>query len=316
MPQFSVVITCHNQAQFIAEAVTSALSQTFSDREVIIVDDASTDASAEILDKYESGIRLRKLQENVGANRARNLGAQIAIGDYLVFLDGDDLLLPWALEMYARILSHQQVPVIISNLRWFEGAAPQVRAEEFPAEIKFVSYETILSKDRPHRPSASALVVNRHSFREAQGWTDGMFPMDDFDILVKLSSLGRAVQILSPPATSYRVHASNSIHNIAPFIREFHRVIQKVKRREYACVRIYPLQSRAFLGGPTLFWSKRAFQHGFYLSALHLLASGSRMVLAGLICRFATLIRGRHPVQTMFIGPSRTAPGRTLQEAN
>ena len=136
MPQFSVVITCHNQAQFIAEAVSSALSQTFSDREVIIVDDASSDASAEILDKYASGIRLRKLQKNVGANRARNIGAQMALGDYLVFLDGDDLLLPWALEMYARILSHQQVPVIISNLRWFEGAAPQVRDRGIPGRNK------------------------------------------------------------------------------------------------------------------------------------------------------------------------------------
>jgi glycosyltransferase involved in cell wall biosynthesis len=316
MPQFSIVITCHNQAQFIAEAVTSAFSQTFSDTEVIVVDDASTDESVRVLDRYGSDIRLVKLRENVGAARARNVGAETAAGDYLVFLDGDDLLLPWALETYARVLSLQHVPVIISTLLWFDGQPPRMRADEFPAEIKFVSYETILAKDRPHRPSASAIVVQRQGFLDVHGWTNGMFPMEDFDILVKVSSLGRAVQILAPPTTSYRVHANNSIHNVIPFLRELRGMISKVNRCEYPGARLYPLHSRAFVGGPILYWSRRAFQRGFYLPALQLLASGSKMILAALFCRCAVLLRGRQPVQTMFIGPSRAVPGRTLQEAS
>lgn len=314
MPQFSIVITCHNQAQFIAAAVSSALSQPFSSKEIIIVDDASTDGSLEILERYGSAIRLVKLTKNVGAACARNVGAETAIGDYLVFLDGDDLLLPWALETYARILSHQKVPVIISTLLWFDGQPPKTRLEEFPAEIKFVSYETILTKDRPHRPSASALVVHREGFRDVQGWTDGMFPMEDFDILVKVSALGRAVQILSPPTTSYRVHANNSIHNVIPFLRELRGMIRKVNRGEYPCVRLYPLHSRAFIGGPTLYWSRRAFQGGFYLPALQLLAAGSKMVLAALICRLAVLLKGRQPIQTAGIAIPRAVPAATLQE--
>jgi len=314
MPQFSIVITCHNQAQFIAAAVSSALSQPFSNKEIIIVDDASTDGSVEILERYGSAIRLVKLTKNVGAACARNVGAETAIGDYLVFLDGDDLLLPWALETYARILSQQNVPVIISTLSWFDDQPPKARLEEFPVEIKFVSYETILTKDRPHRPSASALVVHREGFREVQGWTDGMFPMEDFDILVKVSALGRAVQILSPPTTSYRVHANNSIHNVIPFLRELRGMIRKVNRREYPCVRLYPLHSRAFIGGPTLYWSRRAFQGGFYLPALQLLAAGSKMVLAALICRFAVLLKGRQPIQTAGIDIPRAVPAATLQE--
>ena len=314
MPQFSIVITCHNQAHFIAEAVSSALTQAFSDKEVVIVDDASTDDSVEILERYGSDIRLVKLYKNVGAARARNIGAETAIGDYLVFLDGDDLLLPWALETYARILSHQQVPVIISTLLWFDGQAPTMSAEAFPAEIKFVSYKTILAKDRPHRPSASAVVIHREGFRDVQGWTNGMFPMEDFDILVKVSALGRAVQILSPPTTSYRIHANNSIHNVIPFLRELRGMIRKVNRGEYPCARLYPLHSLAFIGGPTLYWSRRAFQGGFYLPALQLLGAGSKMILAALICRFAVLLRGRQPIQTMGIAPPCAVPARTLQE--
>jgi len=315
-PKFSIVITCHNQARFIGEAISSALSQSYSHKETVVVDDASTDNSVEILDKYGSDIQLLKLPQNVGAARARNAGAEFAHGDYVVFLDGDDLLLPWALEMYARVLSHQQVPVIISTLLWFDGQPPKMRAEDFPVEMKFVSYETVLTKDRPHRPSASTLVVHRQGFLDAQGWTNGMFPMEDFDVLVKVSPLGRAIQILSPPATAYRVHASNSIHNVAPFVRELRGIIRKVEQREYPCARVYPLHSRAFLGGPTLYWSRRAFRSGFYLPALQLLASGSKMVLAALVCRFATLLRGRQPIQTMCIAPPRAVPARTLQEVS
>jgi len=315
MPRFSIVITCHNQAQFIAEAVLSALRQTFSDKEVVVVDDASTDGSAETLDRFASDIRLMKLRENVGAARARNVGAENSTGDYLVFLDGDDLLLPWALEVYARVVSADPVPVIISSLLWFDGPTPQLGAHEFPAEIKFVRYETILAKDRPHRPSASAIVVHRQGFRDVHGWTNHMFPMEDFDILLKVSSLGRAVQILSPPATSYRVHANNSIHNVIPFLRELHGMIRKIKQREYPCARAYPLQSCAFLGGPILYWSKRAFERGFYLPALELLTYGSKMVLAAVVCRFAILVKGRQPVQTMFINPPRPVPAARLQEA-
>jgi glycosyltransferase involved in cell wall biosynthesis len=313
MPRFSIVITCHNQNRFIAEAVSSALSQTFSDKEIIVVDDASTDGSVEILERYGYDIRLVKLQNNVGAAHARNVGAETAIGDYLVFLDGDDLLLPWALETYARILSHEQVPVIISTLLWFDGHAPKMQPEEFPTEIKFVSYETILTKDRPHRPSGSAIVVERLGFLRVHGWTNGMFPMEDIDILVKVSSLGRAAQVLSPPTTSYRVHANNSIHNVVPFLRELRGIIRKVNRGEYPCAGLYPLHSHAFLGGPTLYWSRRAFQRGFYLPALELLAAGSKMILAAMFCRLTVLLKGRQPIQTMWIAPPRVVPGRTLQ---
>lgn len=316
MPQFSIVITCHNQAQFIAEAVTSALSQTFSDTEVLVVDDASTDDSVKVLERYGSSIRLVKLRDNVGAARARNFGGETATGDYLVFLDGDDLLLPWALETYARILSRERVPVIISTLLWFDGQPPKMRAEEFPAEIKFVSYETVLRKDRPHRPSASTIVVQRQGFLDVHGWTNDMFPMEDFDILIKVSSLGRAVQILSPPTTSYRVHDNNSIHNVIPFLRELRVMIGKVNRGEYRGARLYPLHSRAFIGGPALYWSRRALQQGFYAPALQLLASGVKMVLAALFCRCAVLLKGRQPVQTLSIGPPRAIPGRTPQEAS
>jgi glycosyltransferase involved in cell wall biosynthesis len=96
-PRFSIIVTFHNQRQFIKDALDSALSQQKAEFEVIVVDDASVDGSQETLKQYGDAIRLLCLQENVGASAARNRGAAAATGEYLVFLDGDDAFLPWAL---------------------------------------------------------------------------------------------------------------------------------------------------------------------------------------------------------------------------
>src|SRR5438270_4159074 len=103
--RFSIIITCHNQHDFIKDAVDSALLQPGDAKEIVVVDDASTDGSLQLLEQYGSRIRLAPLKNNVGTVGARNHGASLAQGDYLVFLDGDDAMMPWALDVYSRIIN-------------------------------------------------------------------------------------------------------------------------------------------------------------------------------------------------------------------
>lgn len=315
MPQFSIIITCHNQAQFIDDAVQSALCQPRVYREVIVVDDASTDHSARLLRKYGDAIQLITLESNLGANRARNFGAALAKGDYFVFLDGDDLLFPWALDMYRHILGRKPAVAVLSTLHWFDGAPPNPKPDEFPKEIRFVSYDSLVKKDRSNRPSASAMVIHRDTFRQIRGWTEDMFPMDDFDILIKLGACGSAIQVLSPPATAYRVHASNSIHTVTPFIRELHRVIKKIKAGEYASSRSQWLATYGFMGGPVLFWTKKACRNGLYFDGLRLFASGWTLSLAAAFCRLARLLTGRRPVETIALHSATEFPMRDWHAA-
>src|ERR1700693_6168003 len=137
-PQFSVIITCHNQGLFIQDAVISALAQSYKAREVIVVDDASTDDSVAILKAFGSSVRVICAPKNIGANPARNLGASAANGDYLAFLDGDDLLSPWALNTYAALISVSQAPILLSRLFFFEGAR-RPETGETPGEVTFVA---------------------------------------------------------------------------------------------------------------------------------------------------------------------------------
>ena len=92
----SVVIPCYNHAHFLEQAIESVLKQSYSDFEIIVVDDGSTDNTAEVAGRY-SPVRY-VYQENAGLSSARNTGLRHSRGEFLVFLDADDRLLPHALE--------------------------------------------------------------------------------------------------------------------------------------------------------------------------------------------------------------------------
>jgi glycosyltransferase involved in cell wall biosynthesis len=124
--RFSIIVTCYNQREFIRAAVDSALSQPGSaGSEIIVVDDGSRDGSAEVLESYADSIRLVVFPVNRGASDARNHGASLATGEYLVFLDGDDALMPWALDVYGKIIAGRRPTVILGRRRWFEGPVPK-----------------------------------------------------------------------------------------------------------------------------------------------------------------------------------------------
>ena len=297
-PQFSVIITCHNQAIFIRDAVNSALAQSYKACEVIVVDDASTDGSVDILKTFGNSLRLVCAPKNIGANAARNLGASVATGDYLVFLDGDDLLSPWALSTCKAVLSATQAPILLSRLFFFEGRQPPETGET-PKEITFVEYENLIQKDRTHRASASATVVNKATFQRVRGWTEGLFHLDDLDIMMKLGVSGRCVQILSPATACYRVHPGNTVRHVSPFVPAMLALIKKEKAGEYPGGSRFRFERYAFLGGPIFFWITKCLRARLYASAQSLIMNGWLMALAAAMRRFFGKLTRRVPTRTL-----------------
>jgi glycosyltransferase involved in cell wall biosynthesis len=104
MPQFSVIIPAFNSAATIAATLESVLAQTFSDYEIIVVDDGSTDQTTTVLARYVSSITLIT-QQNHGLSGARNAGARVASGEWLALLDADDSWTPSKLRRTATAIS-------------------------------------------------------------------------------------------------------------------------------------------------------------------------------------------------------------------
>lgn len=113
-PKISVVIPCYNSGKTIERAVISVLNQTFPPHEIIVVDDGSTDDTLIKISKYHEKIILHK-QKNSGAAAARNVGAKIAQGDYLAFLDSDDVWHPEKLRIQGSILERDKTIGISST---------------------------------------------------------------------------------------------------------------------------------------------------------------------------------------------------------
>jgi glycosyltransferase involved in cell wall biosynthesis len=299
MTRFSIVITSYNQREFIKDAVGSALSLRNAEKEIIVVDDGSTDGSQEVLRQYGDAIGLVCLETHQGCGAARNSGAALASGEYLMFLDGDDTFLPWALEVYARIVQTKKPKMILGSMWWFKGMLPALQPEDTPHEICSVEYQDYLQKDRTYRTSASALVVDRQSFEHAQGWSRDQWPLNDGDMVLRLGDCGRTIQILAPPTTLYRSHMTNTIKNVPPYIPSLYKIIHNERAGKYPGGKRRSRERRAIIGGMVFFWAKRAAKVGLYGSAMKLLARGWPMVWAGATRRLGVVLKGRQPCETI-----------------
>jgi glycosyltransferase involved in cell wall biosynthesis len=297
--RFSIVVACYNQEGFIREAVESALSQKHPSKEIIVVDDNSQDGTADVLNTFGTSIILERFPVNRGVDAARNHGASLASGEYLVFLDGDDVLMPWTLQVYERLIAAESPKIILGQRLEFQGEVPRAVAEEYPSKIDFVNYACWFQKDRTISFGASSLVVHRKTFWDAGGWSPGIFHLDMPDLLLKLGLSGTTLVMLAPEIVWYRIHSTNVSHAVAKFLRCAQVLLKKERAGEYPGGRKYSFARSTCLGGPMLSWILIAVRKGLYLEAVKLAGPAWLTILKAIVRRFIALCRGRRPVQSV-----------------
>ena len=118
--KLSIVVPMYNVAEYVHKTAESIIGQNFDGLEVILIDDGSTDNSLEICKNLLAGVNTVTIrQENTGLSGARNAGIWAATGDYVLLLDGDDFLLPNALELVCNLLENTRPDVLFGRyLRW------------------------------------------------------------------------------------------------------------------------------------------------------------------------------------------------------
>jgi GT2 family glycosyltransferase len=171
MPSLVTIgIPCYNAAQWIAASVQSALDQTWPDKEVIVLDDGSTDGTLEVLRKFGDGVRVERAAHG-GANRARNLILKAARGEWIQYLDADDYL---RMEKIARQFAEAgdaekadviYSPVLIEN--WENGRPLAVEAE--PLDSKADVYTQLL---RWQLPQTSGALWRKTTMERIGGWDE------------------------------------------------------------------------------------------------------------------------------------------------
>lgn len=134
----SVIMPAYNASGYIAESIRSVQQQSFEDWELLVIDDASKDGTSEIVEALraeDSRIKLHVLPTNQGAGFSRNIGIKAATGDYISFLDADDLWKPHKIQTQLDLMKNENVQVCFSSYElideWGKSLQKQIKALQF-----------------------------------------------------------------------------------------------------------------------------------------------------------------------------------------
>ncbi len=235
MPKFSIIIPCHDAERHVGAAIRSCLAQSATDLEVIVVDDGSTDGSAEVIEASRADPRVVVIrQANAGVGAARNAGLRAARGDYLNFLDADDVLGPTKLERQGRVLDDDPaIGLVLCNGVFIDAAGaeaggPIVQTRRFHGPERL--FDVLFSGGQfpplvPLLRRGLALATGgMDEAREAAGWADTGFWLG-----VALTAPGYA--IVDEPLCGYRIHESNMSRDEASMERSARLAFASVLRR-------------------------------------------------------------------------------------
>jgi glycosyltransferase involved in cell wall biosynthesis len=222
MPEISVIIPSYNHAQYIGKAVESVLSQSYTDFELIVVDDGSTDNSLEVMSSF-SDPRLKILtQPNQGAHVAINRGLRAARGEYLAILNSDDRYHPQRLEKMLKVLiADRQVGLVgsyIDIIDWegksqgikhgFKDSSPWLlEAPERSFRAGNDLHKALLTEN--YWSTTSNFVFPRRWFEEVGEFRPLRYT-HDWDFALRMANVAR-MELIPEVLMQYRVHANNTI---------------------------------------------------------------------------------------------------------
>lgn len=228
-PFFSVIIPVYNRADSIAAAIDSVLAQTCSDHEIIVVDDGSTDATPGRLAAYGDRIRVIR-QSNAGGGPARQAGISRARGEYVTFLDSDDIWPPWTLETYRDVASESGSPALLLGTAIHTSADPQGFALE-PTALRYTAHADFLAHADDYRWFGfSVIAARRSAIPISDALPAGRIVAQDLHLLLMMGTAPGFAMIESPTVAVYRLHAGNISGNPAAIAAAMHSLLTKESR--------------------------------------------------------------------------------------
>lgn len=180
----SVVIPCYGQAHFLGEAVESVLSQSHSALEIIVIDDGSPDDVASVVDRFP-GVRCIS-QRNQGLSLARNAGFDASRGEFIVFLDADDRLLPNALEVgVAALTDSPPVAMVWGFNRPIDREGAILGAISNPWDGAVSGYEDLLRRNIVGPPLG--VMFRRRAIERCGGFFPGSLTAEDYELYLRVA---------------------------------------------------------------------------------------------------------------------------------
>jgi glycosyltransferase involved in cell wall biosynthesis len=217
IPLVSILIPAYNAEKWIASTIESALAQTWPRKEIIVVDDGSTDQTLSVARHFESDSVLVVTQANQGASAARNKAFSLSHGDYIQWLDADDLLAPEKIEKQMAAADSNSSKCDLLSSQWGEFMYRYDRAQFIPTSLwcDLTSTDWLLRKmsENLHMPT-STWLTSRELTEAAGPWNTALCTDDDGEYFCRVLLATDGVCFVPESKVYYRFSGSNSVSYI------------------------------------------------------------------------------------------------------
>jgi GT2 family glycosyltransferase len=227
---FSVIIPTYNRLPLLQRTLASVEAQSHRDFEILVIDDGSTDGTLDWL--AQQGALRVLVQGNRGPGAARNSGAREARGDYIAFLDSDDLWFPWTLRVFADTIERHREPYVVGGqLIEFTDEAELSAVREEPCQTAWFS-DYIASSRYPYYVGSGTCALRRDALVSAK------FPEDhlngeDHDLILQVGTLPGFVRILAPATLAWRRHPASETGNLKSNVAGVVRLLARERTGAY-----------------------------------------------------------------------------------
>jgi len=234
-PSVSVVIPTYNSGRFVADAITSVLEQTCPPCEIIVVDDGSTDSTEKVLRCFNGKIKYLR-QANLGPSAARNAGINAAQGEYICFLDADDLWVPQKLELQVSFMeAHRDVGILVSDHEEFNSLGVTLDsflgAKKFSSELRLTGpiHDAFMKLVIENFVSTPTVMLRKMCLDKSGLFDESLRSVEDRDLWLRIAANFK-LACLPKVVCKRRLHNSNVSKEYEPSMRGRIKVLEKNRK--------------------------------------------------------------------------------------
>ena len=225
----SILIPCFNAERWIAQAIESAVAQTWPEKEIIVVDDGSTDGSPDVIRRYKDRVRW-EIGPNRGGNPTRNRLLELARGEWLQYLDADDYLLPGKIAAQMDFLAIRPQSDVVYSPMLLDFISSQ-GSNPVPNPNSINTKDMWIGLVRWHTPQTGGYLFRRQALVDAGGWNAAQPCCQDNEMCLRLLMCGKQFTFCPKTGAVYRVGSNESVSSCNQALVREHR-LEIIKRAE------------------------------------------------------------------------------------
>lgn len=248
-PAVSVIIPTYNRANFISQTLDSVWRQTFSDYEIIVVDDGSTDNTAQILASYGDRLQVIKLEENTGPSISRNIALGVARGEFIALLDSDDLWYPEMLATtVAHLNKHSKTDIVCGAWDYIDEFNHLIKPINKPSQLQAQIDADFLGFVATGNPFlVHALLIRRKCFDCCGMFDPTLKGGVDWDLWIRFAMHGHKVNMIDVPVARYRRHSGAITRDPRRMEQASEQILHQLFSNEQFADRLADLRDHAYI---------------------------------------------------------------------